>query len=90
MFGGGDAVLLNSKYSDQTYLEDFEMYLWRRLEKISLTDRVRNEDVLQRLNDERNILYTLKRRKANWIGHIVRRNHLLELVIVEISKYGLK
>ena len=83
-------MLLNSKYSDQTYLEDFEMYLWRRLEKISLTDRVRNEDILQRLNDERNILYTLKRRKANWIGHIVRRNQLLELVIVEISRYGLK
>jgi hypothetical protein len=28
---------------DQKYLERFEMYCWRRMEKISWTDRVRNE-----------------------------------------------
>jgi hypothetical protein len=28
---------------DQTYLESFEMWCWRRMEKISWTDRVRNE-----------------------------------------------
>ena len=39
-------------------------------EKISWSDRVRNEDVLRRVKEERNILHTMKRRKANWIGHI--------------------
>ena len=29
-----------------------------------------NEEVLQRLKEERNILDTIKRRKVNWIGHI--------------------
>jgi hypothetical protein len=38
---------------------------------------VRNE-VLHRVKEERNILHTIKRRKANWIGHILRRNCLLK------------
>jgi hypothetical protein len=52
------------------------------MEKISWMDRVRNEDVLHRLKEERNVLRTIKRRKANWIGHILHRNCLLKRVIV--------
>jgi hypothetical protein len=65
---------------DQKYLESFEMWCWRRMEKISWTDRVRNE-VLHTVKKERTILHTIKRRKANWIGHILRRNCLLKHVI---------
>jgi len=32
--------------ADQKYLESFEMWRWRRMEKISWTERVRNEEVL--------------------------------------------
>jgi hypothetical protein len=66
---------------DQNYLEIFEMWCWRRMEKISWTDRVRNGEVLHRVKEERNIVHTIKRRKANWIGHILRRNCLLKHVI---------
>jgi hypothetical protein len=59
---------------DQKCLESFEIWRWRRMEKISWTDRVRNEEVLQRVKEERNIVHTIKRRKVNWIGHILRRN----------------
>jgi hypothetical protein len=45
------------------------------------TDRVRNEEVLHKVKEERNIVHTTKRRKANWIGHILRRNCLLKHVI---------
>jgi hypothetical protein len=55
------------------------MWCWRRL-KISCTDRVRNEAVLHRV-DESDILPTTKRRKANWIGHILRRDCFLKHVI---------
>jgi hypothetical protein len=48
---------------------------------ISWTDRVRNEEVLHRVKEKRNILHTITRRKANWIGHILRRNCLLKHVI---------
>jgi hypothetical protein len=54
------------------------MWWWRRMEKISWTDRVRNEEVLHRVKEERNIVHTIKRRKANWNGHILRRNCLLK------------
>jgi hypothetical protein len=57
------------------------MWRWRRMEKISWTDRVRNEEVLHRVKEERNILHTIQIRKANWIGHILRRNCLLKHVI---------
>jgi len=51
------------------------------MEKISWTDRVRNEDVLLRVKEQRNILHEICRRKANWIGHILRRSCLLQRVI---------
>jgi hypothetical protein len=41
---------------------------------------VRNEEVLHRDKDEKNIRQTMKRRKANGIGHILRRNCLLKHV----------
>ena len=50
------------------------------MEKISWTDHVRNEDVLLRVKEQRNILHKIRKRKANWIGHILRRNCLLQRV----------
>jgi hypothetical protein len=43
------------------------------MEKISWTDHVRDEEVLHRVKKERNIIPTIKRRNANWIGHILRK-----------------
>ena len=57
------------------------MRCWRRLEKISCTDHVRNEEVLLRVSEQRNILREIIKRKANCIGHILRRNCLLKQVI---------
>jgi len=65
---------------DQKHLESFEMWCWRRMEKISWTDHVRNEDVLLRVKEQRNILHEIRKRKANWIGHILSRNCLLQRV----------
>jgi hypothetical protein len=50
------------------------------LEKMSWTDPVRNEEILYRVKEERNITRTIKRRKTNWIGHVLRRNCLLKHV----------
>jgi hypothetical protein len=65
---------------DQKHVESFEMWCWRRME-ISWTDHVRNEEVLLRVSEQRNILHEIRKRKANWIGHILRRNCLLKEVI---------
>jgi hypothetical protein len=50
---------------------------------ISWTDSWRDEVVLQRVKEEGNVLQTIKLRKANCIGHILRRNCLLKRVFVE-------
>jgi len=42
---------------------------------------VKNEDVLHRVKEERNILLTIQLKKANWIGHIVHMNCFLKHVI---------
>ena len=66
--------------TDQKRLESFEMWCWRRMEKIIWTDHVRNEEVLLRVNEQRNMLHEIRKRKANWIGHILRRNCLLQVI----------
>jgi hypothetical protein len=45
------------------------------LGKIRWTDREQNS-VSQEVEEERNILHTIKRRKYDWIGHMLRRNCL--------------
>ena len=50
------------------------------MEKISWTDHVRNE-VLLRVKEQMNIVHEINKRKANWIGHILRRNCPLQRVI---------
>jgi hypothetical protein len=66
------------------HLESFEMWCWRRMEKISWTDHVRHVEALLRVKEQRNILHEIRKRKANWIGHILRRNCLLQWVLKEI------
>jgi len=76
---GAETWTLRAK--DQKHLESFEMWCWRRMEKISWTDNVRNEEVLLTDKEQRHILHEISKRKANWIGHILRRNRLLQEVI---------
>jgi hypothetical protein len=47
---------------------------------------VRNEQVLLRVKEQRSILHEISKRKANWIGHILCRNCLLQEVIEEKIK----
>jgi len=67
--------------ADPKCLESFEMWCWRRMDKVSWTDGMRNEKGLHRVRKGRNIIHRIKRRKGKWIGHIFRRNCLLKHVI---------
>jgi hypothetical protein len=51
---------------------------------------VRNEEVLLRVKEQRNILHEIRKRKANWIGHILRINCLLQQVMEENIKGGIE
>ena len=43
-----------------------------------------------RVKEQRNILHEILKRKANWIGHILRRNCLLQGVIKGKKKGGIE
>ena len=53
------------------------------MENISYSDGVKQEDVLHRVKKARNIMYKIKERKANWVGHTLCRNCLLKHDIKE-------
>jgi hypothetical protein len=57
------------------------MWVWKRMRKIKWTYRVRNEEVVHRTKEKRNILHTIKGRKTNWIGHTMRRKVFLKPAI---------
>jgi hypothetical protein len=45
---------------DQKHLESFEMWCWRRMEKISWADRVRNEELLHGFKGERSVRHRIR------------------------------
>ena len=51
------------------------------MEGITWSDKKTNEQVLLEVEEERNLLKNVVKRKKNWIGHIVRGEGLLKLVI---------
>jgi hypothetical protein len=63
---------------DQKQLESFEMWCWRRMEKISWTDHVRNEDVLLGVKKQRNILHEIRKWKVTFYVETAFYNGLLK------------
>ena len=62
-------------------IEAFEMWIWRRMEKISWTKHKTNEEVLERIGEERTMLKTIRERQKKWIGHTLRGDNLVKTVI---------
>jgi len=69
------------KKEDIRRLEAFEMWIWRRVMKLSWTENRTNEEVLQTVETEREIMDTLRSRQKRWIGHILRRDSLLKTTL---------
>ena len=51
------------------------------MEKIKWSEKVTNEQVLERIGKKRTLLNNILSRKTNYIGYILRRNCLLHDVI---------
>src|SRR6476469_6602766 len=61
-------------------LNVFEMWVWRRMEKVSWTDKRSKEQVLNSMNEKSSLVKTIRDRKKNLIGHVVRGDGLMKLV----------
>ena len=60
-----------------------------RVQIFSWNDRVKIEEVLHRVKEQRNFLRSIKRRKANWIRHMFCRNCILKHIIEGKIERGL-
>ena len=64
--------------NEQKQLEAFELWVWRRMERVKWTDKIKNAVVLERMGEGRIMLELIWKRKINWLGHWLRRNCLLK------------
>lgn len=64
-------------------IEAFEMYVYRRMLRISWVQRITNDEVLQRMQKQKEILNTIKERKMQYLGYVMRggRYEILRLII---------
>jgi hypothetical protein len=67
--------------AEQEIIEAFEMWCYRRILKISWMDMVTNEEVLERMAEKRTLWNVVKKRRNEWIGHVIRHGGLLRLTI---------
>ena len=66
---------------DLKRLESCKMWIWRRMEKINWREHVRSEEVSRKVGEKRSLKVTIWKRKARWIGHIMRSGGMLRTVI---------
>ena len=67
-------------------IEAFEMWIYRRVARISWKDKVKNTDVLERLGVKRELLQTLQTSKLTYFGHIARHDCLPRTVLTGIHE----
>jgi len=53
--------------ADRERLEAFEMWVWRRMLKVSWVDKVSNAEVLQKVEENISMLDTVQHRKLRWL-----------------------
>ena len=66
-------------------IDSFEMWVYRRMARISWKDKVRNEDVLARLGVKKELLKTAKTNKLSYFGHIARHDCLPRTILTGIQ-----
>ena len=75
LYGAGTWTL---RRNERKRLEAFEMWTWRRMERVKWTDKIKNGVVLERVGEGRIMLELIRKRKRNWLGHWLRRDCLLK------------
>src|SRR5579871_4018617 len=73
----------------ESRIEALEMWIYRRMERISWTEKQANNEVLKTLGMKREILKEIRSRQMKYFVHIKRRNTLLK-IILECKVGGLR
>ena len=59
----------------------FEMWIYRKMMRVSWTERVTNNSVLERANAERKLVSTIQTRKLKYFGHTIRQNNIQRVLL---------
>jgi len=62
-------------------LGSFEMWIFRRLMKISGTEHRSNQEVLEMVDENSSLMNTIRQRQKNWLSHVLRNESLLCIVL---------
>ena len=65
----------------ESKLQATELWFYRRMMKISWVDHITNEEVLRRAGTERKIMKTIRKRQIEFLGHVMRKEGLEELML---------
>src|SRR6218665_1564443 len=74
MLHGAETWMMRKE--DVKQIEAFEMWIWRRMERMSWTEHRTNEEILKKVEENRSLMDIIRTRQKNWIGHILRGNSL--------------
>jgi len=77
------------KIKEESVVNAFETWCWRRMLEIKWTDRITNDEVFQRVKEERLLLKILDNRRPSCLGHIIRHNEFV-VNILEAAISGKK
>ena len=67
-------------------IEAAEIWFYRRMLKISWTDRVRNDEILHRADTKREIMTAIRRRQLRFLGHVLKLKQLEESKVEEVEE----
>ena len=76
---GSETWTLNKNLEKK--IEAFEMWIFRRMGKISWTEKKTNKEVCKMLNVQPTLLKTIKSRKLQYFGHIKRHNNICKHIM---------
>lgn len=71
------------KKADVMKIQAFEMWCYRRILNIPWVDKVTNQEVLRRMDKEQEVMNSIKARKLQFFGHMLRgdKYELLHLIL---------
>ena len=72
----------------QNKLEAFEMWIYRRMMRISWTEHKSNEEVLQMTISKRSLIVKIKKRKLQYFRHLIRQNGIQRLLLKGKGEHG--
>ena len=72
----------------ESKLEAFEIWVYRRMLRVSRTKHKTNEEVLKKANTKSSLLPTIKKRKCHVFGHVIRARSIQKLLLEGKGKRG--